>query len=73
MTPHRAALAVGQTYHPANGERPRKITDIEVSSMWDRYPLGTIMVSWAVQTDKWGQCSEKAFRAWMRKAGARLL
>ena len=63
-------LYEGQTWRPSNGGASRQIDQCKVAWVGDKYPLGTPMVCWAENADKWGWCSASSFRAWIRRTKA---
>jgi hypothetical protein len=70
-TTSKTTLTAGQVWHPRNGERPRQIEAVNAAGITDgRFPMGTIYVRWAAPWDKWGRCSERAFRSWVKRTGA---
>jgi hypothetical protein len=72
-TTERIEFRVNQTWCAHNGDRARHITDIRVAGIRDRNrPSGSILVCWVVSADKWGTCSERAFRRWIKYTNATL-
>ena len=65
-------LAVGQWWRPKNGMPARRIEKIDAAGIADYgHPIGTLMILWAINADKFGWCRQSSFRAWIRKTGAR--
>lgn len=63
-----------QTWRPGNGEDARQIQECRVAGIADHcHPPGTVLVCWAVHAGKWGVCSERSFKAWVRRTKARLI
>lgn len=51
----------------------RQITEIRAAGIRDRgWPLGSILICWTVHAGKWGTCSERAFRQWIKRNRATL-
>jgi hypothetical protein len=60
-------LRINQIWKPKDGGMPRQITDIRDT----RFSRGeTVLICWASNSGRWGECSERAFRRWA--AGAAL-
>ena len=64
-------LAAGQVWRPSNGEPKRMVLGVDDADARDM----RIMVYWsAVRRERriWGDCTEKAFRRWIKRTGAKL-
>jgi hypothetical protein len=64
-------LQTGQIWKPADGRNRRKIEDVRAAAMFDRYPMGVIIVDWSSATYD-GCCTQRAFRAWIKQTEASL-
>lgn len=64
-------LAMGQTWHPRNGERDRQIDDYCAADLRHHgYPMGTLLVLWASSASVWGWCTARSFKAWIKRTDA---
>ena len=63
----------GQRWQPQSGaDLAREIEDIRAAGLRNaKWPMGTEIVCWVAKSDKWGWCSARSFRAWVRRTGAR--
>lgn len=67
-------LSPGQTWCPFDGEEGRQIHEHRAAGVRDDpYQMGTVIVGWARSADDWGWCSERSFKAWIRRTKARLV
>ena len=66
-------LRINQTWRPANGQPSRQIWDIRGAGIKDHLSMGTILISWAVNTGRGGTCSQASFRSWIKHNNAQLL
>ena len=49
----------------------RTIEEHYAAGFADKRPLGTIMVLWqGAHSGHWGRCTERSFRAWIRRTKA---
>ena len=67
-------FVVGRTFTTSNGDPDRQITDMQIAGAADHpYRPGVMLVWWASSADRYGSCTERSFRTWIRKTGARPL
>ena len=55
-------LRTNQIWKPKDGGMPRQIVSIRASD--ERVSNGPRLISWASNSGRWGECSERAFRRW---------
>ncbi len=65
-----STIETGQIWRPTNGEADRQVIMCRASRIYDKYPLGTILVDWAKSTSDTGRCTERSFKSWIRRSGA---
>ena len=63
-------LKAGQTWHPKNGDPLRQIVEVRAARLGDKLPMGTLLVCWAVNMDRWGVCSARSFKSWIKRTEA---
>lgn len=66
-------LERGQTWAPSNGDHHRQIEQFRASDITSKYPLGTVFVQWVTHATRYGTCTERAFRRWIKHTDARVV